>query len=72
MAGIKIRIACQFVIIRLFKTLIGSRGGGEWEMWKLCLSQKKIRPSELFERIILRRIFGPAIERERDRDSGMW
>jgi len=71
----KIRIACKFVIIRLFKTLTRTVVTCGCEMWKLsvclsvCLSKKK-RADLLnsFERNILRRIFGPARQRERERD----
>ena len=70
MPGIKIRIACEFVIVRLFKTLTGSMSLCVAVKCGNCLSvclKKREDFLNFFERNILRRIFGPA--RERDRRS---
>ena len=75
MPGIKILIACQFVIIRLFKTLIRTVVTCGCEMWKLSLSlslslKKKRGILNSFERNIFRPMF---TEREREREGGvMW
>jgi len=39
MPGIKIRIACKFVIIQLLKTLTGTVVTCGWEIWKISLSK---------------------------------
>jgi hypothetical protein len=60
-------MACKFITIRLYKTLIHTFLMFGCETWKL--SKKKKRTEDLlnsFERKILRRIFGPV------RENRMW
>ena len=66
MLGIKSRMTCMFVKIRLFKMLtrrVLTRG---CEIWKLSLSQKREDLLKTFERNILRGIFVKA------RGNRMW
>ena len=66
MTGIKSRMTCIFVKIRLFKTLTRTVSRVAMKAGNFRLLSKKSEYLYPFETNILRRIFGPA------RDSGMW